>query len=466
MLRCFVPTAVICLCISAPFAQDSVIVDEEETGVVEQTVGEVVTEQETSAGKPPAEASDSSLSSDTDNTTPQITANEEKQKQPDNPQKEKTAESSDDVIVGEEDLFIISDEEESILSIKKEQPPAIQNSASDSTGSSTSQSLGQGPSDKAAPAVKAPVVEKKIPGPDSRKITPKHDSGSDSEDEVITDIEPVVESTRSINFAKNASEYRSPKKAMFLSMLVPGLGQAYVKNYLKSALFGVAEAAIIGVAVNYHMKGSDQKRDAREFADNNYDHQKLNTFYDDLKTHLQSKDAKDYMDILGLIIDSNVVRSSSKADNYYHAIEENAYVQGWKDAEPRFTSNGYQIEGEYKFGYKAYKEEGDDSTWLITRTDKATGQVIETGKFGFSEDQGKFRDMVSKSTGYYKVSTNMLFLLLANHLASAVDALFSAKAHNDALLERETLWHRIRIDQGLAFTGTDMKTKLGVKVRF
>ena len=82
------------------------------------------------------------------------------------------------------------------------------------------------------------------------------------------EVVPVtIESVHSINFAKNLKDYRSPKMAMFLSLIVPGLGQAYTKHYVRAGIFIAIEAAAIGGAIFYNAKGKNEYNAAKNFAD-------------------------------------------------------------------------------------------------------------------------------------------------------------------------------------------------------
>ena len=47
-----------------------------------------------------------------------------------------------------------------------------------------------------------------------------------------------IEDARAINFARNLKEYRSPKLAMLMSLVLPGSGQVYAKSNLWAAGFG------------------------------------------------------------------------------------------------------------------------------------------------------------------------------------------------------------------------------------
>ena len=73
---------------------------------------------------------------------------------------------------------------------------------------------------------------------------------------------------KSINFAKNLKDYRSPKIAILLSLLFPGAGQAYAKNYLKTGIFGAVEVALITAGTMFGLKGKEQIEKACTILDN------------------------------------------------------------------------------------------------------------------------------------------------------------------------------------------------------
>ncbi len=459
MLKCFVPAAVFCLGISALYAQDSGAVKEEKSEkksiVVEQTLGDIVVEEEGSdeseAIVVPQSSGGSESAAGTSPAEDDPAADVEEMPQ----------EHNEEAQASEGDLFIISDEEESILTTGKQQESQVEQPDADS---SVAPQMSEEKSAVSTPQNKLPPRKVTRPTHTNPDLPQSDSDGSTAEESEVV-VDPVVESTRSINFAKNADEYRSPKKAMLMSLLVPGLGQAYVKKYVKTAIFGVAEAAIIGFAINSHLKGNDQRDQAHAFADRNYDPGKMEEFYTGLEQHIRQKEPDDYRNILSSWIDSGIVRKSSLDDNYYQKIENKSYVQGWKDNEPDFSGGQYVMESEdYRYVYGNYLD-GQDSTWLINRLNDQ-GEVIEGGIFGYSENQIAYNDMISDANGHYKVSTRLLFLLVANHIVSAVDALITANAHNDALLERESVWQRIDLDQQMAFTGSDIKARLGLNIRF
>ena len=96
----------------------------------------------------------------------------------------------------------------------------------------------------------------------------------------------------------------------------------------------------------------------------------------------------------------------------------------------------------------------------------ANKTLVNSGVFGYSKNQDKYNHMISLSNHYYNVSTILLFFLVANHIASAVDAFISARAFNDKLLNKKSAWQHINIDHQIAFAQDGFHSRLGVRVRF
>jgi hypothetical protein len=379
-------------------------------------------------------------------------------------------------VLREEDMLIIEGEEEENI-FRQDAAPAVPakpaQAAADSApvpSSNVNQTSGQtaGEPASAESQISVPAAAAEVPVPLKQKA--------------------VIEEERSINFARNLKEYRSPRLAMFLSLIIPGLGQAYTGKYVKTAVFGVAEAAIIGAGAYFGIRGRDEKKEARRFADANFDMAKLWKYYNDIDSLLWlTLSVTDTMvaDVKSGVLawDSTEFAEAAAAKNnsYYNEIENHriGVVQGWKDCEPvlDITSSGetdqpgYILEDpDYKYKYTPRQVAGEgDTIWLVSRfnkTDVAFADTLESYLWGYSEQQRQYSSMVSQANDYYKISSRVLFLLIANHVISSVDAMISAKAHNDKLLNKESLWRRINLDQNFAMTESGIRTSFAVRYRF
>jgi len=280
-------------------------------------------------------------------------------------------------------------------------------------------------------------------------------------------IQPAtVEAVHSINFAKNLKDYRSPKLAMLMSLLVPGLGQAYVKSYVKTSIFVALEATAIGFSVAYNQKGRKQLDEAHSFADQNYNNDNLKAYYGGLfnlisRQYTDNGDSIAHDKLSFIYSDSSFLKGSKyRWQNYYTDMQNDPYVQGWKDCQPKIDQDGnfiavdqnqYRIDDSTKYMVYAVKNGKIDSTTL---------------RYGYSAGQIRYNAMVSQSNSYYKTAQGILFTLVINHLLSAVDALISAKAYNDALLGRESLWQHISLEQQLVDAGPSLSGGMVMRIQF
>lgn len=291
-----------------------------------------------------------------------------------------------------------------------------------------------------------------------------------------------VEEPRSINFAKNLKEYRSPKLAMLLSFIIPGLGQAYTKNYLRGGLYLVAEGTIIGISAMFMSKGKNKYKEATNLADKSFSFDKMKNYYDNLYNFILEKipgsdpsSAQEVLDNIYLDTLKSLEHAYSiKSQEFYSTIKEKSYVQGWDDCQPTLAEIGNVNPGEqlpnlpsYTNKYVRYDTLG--LSYLINIFDISdTNSLIEDGdlQYGYSYNQRLFRKLMSQSNDYYKTSTNVLFLILLNHVVSAIDALISAKAYNDNLLGKQSFWQHIEIKSGVASRSYSQPLGLTLKFKF
>jgi len=91
-----------------------------------------------------------------------------------------------------------------------------------------------------------------------------------------------VADERTIDFSRNLSQYRSPQKALLYSLLLPGLGQAYNKNYWRTGLYAAIEIGMITGAIYFKRDADKITKRAKTFADDRFDTTQLRDFYDNL----------------------------------------------------------------------------------------------------------------------------------------------------------------------------------------
>lgn len=357
-------------------------------------------------------------------------------------------------------------EEEDILIDETEEKKSAQNAPAPAQSDTTMNA-----EKSASPAVDSQTIV--APGneqnPVSQPAAVAHDSSAVKEapQPEKPAVPIIVEAVHSINFAKNLKNYRSPKMAMLLSLLVPGLGQAYVKQYVKTGIFVALEATAIGFSVAFNNKGKKQFDDATTFANNNYDYDKMKSYYNGLYGFLLNQEGSDsaaqaqrdfiYTDSLHSFIKGS--------QEYYNTIKEQSFVQGWKDCEPSAGDIFANTADTIRVGNNLYIVD-DTSRYLLYRPNSAGKIDTNQRLYGYSPNQNRYIDMVSKSNNYYKTAQGILFTLIINHVLSAVDALISAKAYNDALLGKESLWQHLSIEQQMVAIGPSPSAGLTMRIQF
>lgn len=276
---------------------------------------------------------------------------------------------------------------------------------------------------------------------------------------VVKENSSKIENPNSINFARNLKEYRSPKIAMLMSLILPGAGEVYAKNGVRAAIFGVLEAGIIGTGVAYAVKGGREIDDAHEFADQHYKVEAFRAYYSKLTRKFPKADS-----IISTYTSEKPGSFSRSTDSYYDDIGDQSgpYVHGWDDAAPKIDDNFQLLDSMYR---RVAPDSIIDSAFYFYKGTDSTGEVY--GKaFGFSENQKKYVDKVSKGNQSYKISKNVFTLLLINHIMSAIDAGICAKAYNDKMLGKQSLWQRISIEDVAVNSGSGIASGYAFQLRF
>lgn len=359
----------------------------------------------------------------------------------------------------DEELILDGDDEELLVDEEPVETEKISESAvsvQESVDSLTPQAA-EASEDSAAAAPERQVYK---PAPETQKITKSIESGvlipSPKDGINLDSISPAqIEKMQSINFAENASKYRSPKIAMLMSFLIPGTGQAYAKCGWRAGVYGAAEVAIIAMGSVFGVKGKNAKKDAKNFANIHYDYERFNVYYEKLSRHFGTDTA-----VLGEIFNANSVDTfkvlyEKRTEDYYSALKEidNPFIHGWDDVAPTFdddfkidTSSGYTQDS---LPYFVYPD---------TNSSKS--------QFGFSKNQEKYRDLMSESNRNYRVAKSVFTILIVNHIVSAIDAGFTAKAYNDKLLGKQSFWQNINIKEQQVATASGLLNGYVLQVRF
>lgn len=252
-------------------------------------------------------------------------------------------------------------------------------------------------------------------------------------------IDPGAIEEEEINILSGQGpDYRSPRRAMLFSFLIPGMGQYYVRSRLKALFYVLIEIAGFAARDYYNDLGDAKDLEFREYCDAHYDTASYNTWRKWVETDFSSN-------FLGIdttyLYHDSVYRAHEpkKTQQYYELIMKyNQFVQGWKDVSPTTDDlkkggdhipdslNGipYEVVPEYEF--LLYHEQ-------------------DTVR-GYSAFQEEAAVISADATSLYKKGEGFWLVILANHVISAVDAGLAARRYNRALANQgQSHLDRIRL---------------------
>lgn len=251
--------------------------------------------------------------------------------------------------------------------------------------------------------------------------------------------------------------YKSPRRALFMSLVVPGSGQLYVGgsafNYVRGAVYLAVEAGLWGSWYYYSVHKYDRQVDRyrkyakQHFSASEYEkgmHELYNSLDDSdeeakfVERYLSNRESYCksiygtastngcYVDGKELTDDQNHVNHVSgdnfslyNTGSYYSAISGSTYVLGWDDVEDQTAASALNLSGS------------------------------EAVSLGTSAHWKTYRSMRSKANDYASMQAWFFGGLILNHLVSAVDAAWSAHAHNKVLYEEELSWYdRLHFEGG------------------
>lgn len=287
----------------------------------------------------------------------------------------------------------------------------------------------------------------------------------------------VVRETTVNTIDELKGRYRSPKKALFMSMIVPGLGQAYVgqhwSNYARGGFYFLTDVALAYGWRHYVVDRQDaQIAKYKAFADENWrqyryeevisgDKEKVagrnqhretycETVQDNstakgnsLLTGCKSPTSSDYDAFKNEYNDKDssaaavaFIRSRfPNPHNFYELIgKETEFITGWNDA------------GDIVLDDSAYY--ANDGTGNPLKN--AAGRLV----LATTPNQQRYIGMRAQANDYARMQAYFLGGMVVNHLVSALDAALAAHYHNKALYQTETnWWDRLRLDSQLAWDG-------------
>lgn len=270
--------------------------------------------------------------------------------------------------------------------------------------------------------------------------------------------------------------YRNPKKALFLSLVVPGLGQAYVGQspytYARAALYFGTEVTLGAMWYHYSsVKYDRETRRYKRFADQHWS---------------QGAYEQRVFDERGVVDDFRAInpqrarycesvtgRGAGAADSLYRWCEDPADNANYPNFRTGYDDRGWAADsiGRFRAGFhdavEFYATIGKYQEF-IAGWDDAVGVAYDaTGISGTSANRDAYNAMRAKAQDYSRMQAWFIGGLVLNHIASAVDAALTARYHNRVLYEGEARWYdRMNLDGGLAFDRGRPMTHLSARLSF
>lgn len=281
-------------------------------------------------------------------------------------------------------------------------------------------------------------------------------------------------------------QYRSPKKALFMSLVVPGLGQAYVGqhwvNYARGATYLLTD---VGLAFGWrHYVVTKQDRQIaryRRFADRNW---RLYQYEDSLHRNDKGFDVRNpHRETYCQSVQSN---QGSGSRLYTGCVEpdlpqnESDY-QAFADAQSDkglTTDSISRVRAQFPNVHNFYELIGKEVEFVtgwadvgsvpITITDSSFNQIRDGKVVTATTDlQQEYIGMRAKANDYARMQAYFLGGMVLNHIVSALDAAFAAHFHNKGLYQTEVgFWDRVQFDSYMAWEGFAPKPTISASLTF
>jgi len=201
----------------------------------------------------------------------------------------------------------------------------------------------------------------------------------------------------------DSSKLKSPILGGLFSAIIPGAGQVYAKNYIKSAIFIAAEAGLWVVYAVFQGKGNDQTTTYQNYANGNWDIRKYAQWLKD-QSFTGASGINVSADVVTLRMQINACESASGFSHqlpppgdqqYYEVIGKyQTYISGWSTADVSIIN---------KNNYENYHLQ----------------QVSD------------YMDSRQKANDYYNKGTTTLMVVVLNHILSSVDGVLSVNSYNN-----------------------------------
>lgn len=196
--------------------------------------------------------------------------------------------------------------------------------------------------------------------------------------------------------------YKLPKRALLFSALIPGAGELYAKSYLKAAAFFLVEAGAWTFCGIYNKKGNEKEDEYQQFANEKWNPMKWSSWYENIpEDQRKSFTHASHMEEL--------IKENRKTQQYFEMIGKYAeFVVGWENVPSDLT---YE-------------------------------QILDYRR-NQCEIADQYMQLRAKSNDLFEKARTGTTIAMLNHLLSAIDAAWTAKIHNNRLLQSTLRFEQI-----------------------
>ena len=291
----------------------------------------------------------------------------------------------------------------------------------------------------------------------------------------------IVRETTINTLNEMKGKYRSPKQALFLSLIIPGLGQAYVGqtkfNYVRAAAYFSADIVLGAFWYDYVVVKHDREvRNYHRFADTYWNQTRYEdsiTQHSDVNVFAALNPAREtYCNAVvpgGAVTELAGCKTPS-SPNYSIAFLPLVHAHDYSGLpveEAADSTAAYRASFPNTFDFYGIiaQEQEFISGWSDASDVIYSG--ADTTITGTSAKRDQYIAMRAQANRYARMQAWFLGGIVLNHIASALDAALTARFHNRSLYETESMWYdRVHFDGGLAFEQGWPKTNFSASLSF
>ena len=268
--------------------------------------------------------------------------------------------------------------------------------------------------------------------------------------------------------------YKNPRKALFLSLLVPGAGQMYVggntSTYVRGGVYMALEVFMWSgwgyfSIYKYNQQVDKYKKFAKEhYSIGRYESAMRELYSTGGNLHISTFTSR-YMGTRKSFCEA-IYGDASKGKCY----QENALFDNDQEHLNKFADKNKNLGNEMKDFKKSFSKESElfqlisEDAYVRGWDDVKDGGTLainlnlededsEVVSLGESDHLNKYRSMRRDANDYADMQVWFIGGLILNHIVSAVDAAITANAHNKVLYEEDISWYdRLHFDSGVSFT--------------